>query len=149
MKRIAILATTIGVLATAAVSLAGPTAHGARATTIRLRATSLGRILANAGGRTIYVFTRDARNQDRCAAIKGCASVWPMVTSAGRPVAGSGMSRALLGTIRVHGATQVTYAGRPLYTYAGDTAPGETGYVGLSQFGGAWFAVSARARLIR
>jgi predicted lipoprotein with Yx(FWY)xxD motif len=146
MKRLAILATTVVALATAAVSLAGPIARGARATTIRLRATSLGTILANAGGRTVYAFARDARNQDRCAAIKGCTSVWPMVTSSGRPVAGPGVSRAFLGTIRVHGATQVTYAGRPLYTYAGDTGSGETGYVGISQFGGTWSAVTAHGR---
>ncbi|HWE08176.1 MAG TPA: hypothetical protein VG325_02405 [Solirubrobacteraceae bacterium] len=149
MKRYAVLATAVAVLATAAVSLAGPTGHGARTTTVRLRATSLGSILATAGGRTIYVFGRDGRNRDRCAAINGCLSVWPMVTSSGRPLAGPGASRALLGTIRVHGATQVTYAGRPLYTYAGDTAAGETGYVGISQFGGAWLAVTGHGRLVK
>jgi predicted lipoprotein with Yx(FWY)xxD motif len=149
MKRVALLATTIAVLATAAVSLAGPTAQSSRAAAVRLRATSLGAILTNAGGRTIYVFSRDARNQDRCVVIKGCTSVWPMVTSSGRPLAGPGVSRALLGTIRVHGATQVTYAGRPLYTYTGDTGPGETGYVGISQFGGTWSAITGHGRLVK
>jgi predicted lipoprotein with Yx(FWY)xxD motif len=149
MKRFAILATAVVALATAAVSLAAPTARSARTTTIHLTTTSLGSILTNAGGRTIYVFARDPRNQDRCAAIKGCTSVWPMVKSSGRPLAGSGVSRALLGTIRVHGATQVTYAGRPLYTYAGDSSPGETAYVGFSQFGGTWSAVTAHGRLVK
>ena len=43
----------------------------------------------------------------------------------GRPVAGPGIP-GTLGTItRPDGSAQATYDGHPLYTYLGDTAPGE------------------------
>jgi predicted lipoprotein with Yx(FWY)xxD motif len=149
MKRFAILATAVAALAFAAVSLASPKAHAARGTTIQLRKTNLGRILATAGGRTIYVFARDSRNHDRCVSISGCTSTWPLVKSSGRPIAAGGVSGRLLGTIRAGGASQVTYAGWPLYTYTGDSGPGQTGYVGVSQFGGAWYAINAQGKLVK
>lgn len=149
MKRIAILASVIVALAAAAVAAAAPTGHAARAGTVQLRRTSIGTILVNSRGMTIYAFGRDSRNRDRCASISGCTSVWPLVTSSGRPTAGSGVARGLLGSIRVAGHNQATYAGRPLYTYTGDGAPGDTSYVGASQFGGTWYAVTANGKLVR
>jgi predicted lipoprotein with Yx(FWY)xxD motif len=109
----------------------------------------VGAILTTGGGRTIYMFARDSRSRDRCAAISGCTAVWPLVATSGTPIAGRGVSRRLLGTLRVHGAAQVTYAGWPLYTYTGDSAPGQTSYVGVSQFGGRWYAINARGGLVR
>ena len=149
MKRVAILILTAGTLLVTAASTVARTAHPAQATTIQLRRTAVGAILATAGGRTIYTFGRDSRNRDRCAAISGCTSVWPLVATSGTPIAGRGVSRRLLGTIRVHGAKQVTYAGWPLYTYAGDSGPGQTSYVGVSQFGGPWYAINARGGRVK
>src|SRR5437588_6484087 len=59
----------------------------------------------------------------------------------GRPNAGPGVKRSMLGTIKVKGKSQVTYGGHPLYEYSGDTSPGSTSYVGVSQFGAKWRAV--------
>ena len=53
------------------------------------------------------------------------------------------MNAALLGnTTRSDGGTQLTYAGHPLYRYAGDQSPGDTNGQGLTQFGGGWDVVS-------
>ncbi|SRR6201986_743138 len=151
MRRIALLATAVGILTitAAAAAVAAPVGHTARTTTIQLRHTGAGTILTTGTGRTIYVFTRDRHNRDMCAAVSGCTSVWPLVTSSARPAAGRGVSTRLLGTIRVGGARQVTYGGRPLYTYRGDTGPGETSYIGISQFGGSWYGLTSQGKIVR
>jgi predicted lipoprotein with Yx(FWY)xxD motif len=141
------------VAATLAVSLALPVAladaSGGPAK-LKLRHTSVGTILVNSRGFTLYAFSRDAKNKNACQKIKQCLKVWPPVTTSGRAVAGSGVRRSLIGSIRLsNGARQVTYAGHPLYTYLGDTRPGQTSYVNLFQFGGFWPAVSASGHEVR
>jgi secreted repeat protein with Y-X4-D motif len=44
-------------------------------------------------------------------------------------------------TKRKDGSIQVTYAGHPLYTYSGDSSPGEANGNGLTFFGGKWSAM--------
>ena len=119
-----------------------PQAHpAAAAATISLRKTGRGMLLVNSRGFTVYAFSKDAKRQNRCAAISGCTTIWPMVKSGGRPQAGKGVKRSLLGTIKVGSATQVTYAGHPLYGFAGDKQPGEANGDGQSAFGGTWTAL--------
>jgi predicted lipoprotein with Yx(FWY)xxD motif len=114
---------------------------------IALRSTSMGKVLVNGRGFTLYAFTKDSKNKDRCAMTAGCKNVWPVVSTHGKPVAGPGVKRSLVGSIKLSGGVQqATYAGHPLYTYAGDSGPGETGYVGASQFGGRWLAVNASGK---
>ncbi|MFZ0042536.1 MAG: hypothetical protein WAK93_14585 [Solirubrobacteraceae bacterium] len=143
------LAGVLGVsLASGASSGAMPVglAHvaGAGPAKIGLRNTGLGKVLVNGRGFTLYAFTRDSKNKDRCIMTSGCTHIWPVVTTQGRPVAGSGVKRSLLGSINLgSGRRQVTYAGHPLYTYAFDGSPGETDYVGAVEFGGRWRAVRA------
>src|SRR5947209_13105229 len=91
------------------------------ATKVQLRHTSAGTILVNGRGFTLYMFTRDGRNRDRCVAISGCRSVWPLLAQSGSTVAGRGVRRSQLGSIKVGGRRQVTYAGHPLYSYIGDS----------------------------
>jgi predicted lipoprotein with Yx(FWY)xxD motif len=109
-----------------------------------------GKILANAKGFTIYVFTRDTKNKDRCVRISGCKRSWPPVTTKGRPVAGTGVKESLLGMIKVSGVgEQVTYNGHPLYTYAGDGGPHQTFYVNFSMFGGHWPAMNPKGQEVK
>jgi predicted lipoprotein with Yx(FWY)xxD motif len=139
VKRIPILLATTALVVFATSGVAG----AKHSTTVKLSKTSLGKILVSGSGRTLYMFTRDARNNDRCARISNCLSIWPALTVKGKPTAGPGIKASLLGTIRLaNGAKQVTYAGHPLYTYQGDTGPGETSYVGVNQFGGNWYALN-------
>jgi predicted lipoprotein with Yx(FWY)xxD motif len=154
MKRAHLL--LAGLLAAAASSAgagaqAAPgTAHAAKATKLQVRSTSLGKILVNSAGFTVYRFTKDARNKDTCVTTSGCSEVWPPLTTSGRPIAGAGVKASLLSTIKLTGGRkQVTYAGHPLYLYKPATERGETSYVGVSSFGGTWDAVNAAGGLVK
>jgi predicted lipoprotein with Yx(FWY)xxD motif len=144
MKRIIVLA---GVLALAAAGVASAASSAAK---IDLRKTNLGKLLVNAKGRTLYTFTEDKRNKDVCVKIKLCTSTWPPVTTKRKPVAGPGIQKSRLGTIKLpNGKQQVTYFGHPLYTYTGDFGPGQTDYVGISMFGGRWFGETAAGKAVK
>jgi predicted lipoprotein with Yx(FWY)xxD motif len=121
-------------------------ARSSRTATVQLRHTNLGSILVSSSGRTLYEFTRDHANKNSCAAISGCSSVWPSLKASGRPTAGSGVKASLLS---LTSGKQVTYAGHPLYTYSGDSGPGQTSYVGAKQFGGTWYAISSSGGAVK
>lgn len=147
MKRISLLAAVLAVAAVVPAGIAG--ASGGRAT-LKLRNTSLGKILVNGGGSTLYAFTRDGHNVDNCVMVNGCSSVWPALTTKGKPTAGPGIKSSLIGTITLKGGKkQVTYAGHPLYTYSNGGGPGDTSYVNFSEFGGNWPAVNAAGHEVK
>jgi predicted lipoprotein with Yx(FWY)xxD motif len=123
-----------------------PAARSSRVATVQLRHTSLGSILVSSSGRTLYEFTRDHANKNSCAAVSGCSEAWPSLKASGRPTAGPGVKSTLLSTTSGH---QVTYAGHPLYTYSGDSGPGETSYVGAKAFGGTWYAINASGGAVK
>ena len=109
---------------------------------VKLASTKLGRVLVDAKGRTLYLFEADKGPMSACAG--ACASVWPPLKTTGKPSAGAGVTASKLGTTkRSDGATEVTYNGHPLYTYAGDSAPGQTSGQGLDDYGAEWYALSA------
>ncbi len=96
-------------------------------------------VLTNARGLTLYWFAPDSPAASRCTG--SCAAYWPPV--AGTPKAGPGIT-GKLGTIRrPGGAAQATYDGHPLYTYAGDSAPGQARGDNLDLNGGFWYEVRA------
>ena len=116
---------------------------------IDARSTKLGKILVASHGDTLYAFSKDKKNMDVCAKISGCQAVWPIKAVSGELKAGSGVKQSLLGTTTVKGNKQATYAGHPLYGYVENGGPGDTDYVGISQFGGTWPAVSPSGKLIK
>jgi predicted lipoprotein with Yx(FWY)xxD motif len=116
-------------------------AAGAAGTVVSTGTTSLGRILVNSGGRTLYVFSRDKNDKSACAGM--CAKFWPPLIASGKPRASAGARATLLGTTkRADGRMQVTYSRHPLYTFVKDTRKGQTHGEGLTAFGGQWNAVS-------
>jgi predicted lipoprotein with Yx(FWY)xxD motif len=122
---------------------AGPaTSSGASmAAAVDLRGSSLGQILVDGQGRTLYLFEADTAGTSNCHG--ACTSAWPPYLSGGAPKAGAGVAAGLLGTIRGDdGGAQVTYHGHPLYYYAGDSEPGDTTGQGLNQFGARWYVVA-------
>ena len=142
-----ILLITCGLGGWAAVAPAGASSGPAK---LQLRRTSVGTILVNSRGRTVYAFTKDSPNRDNCQKNSACLRVWPALTTVGAPIAGPGVKRSLIGTIGIKGgARQLTYAGHPLYTYIADTQPGQTTYVDILQFGGRWPALSASGQEVR
>ncbi len=143
MKRMIVLAMVL------ALSAAGIATAASSGTKIKLRNTSVGKILTNNKGFTVYEFARDSKNKDKCVKIKFCTSTWPLVTTKGKPVAGPGVNKSLLGSIKVGKKRQVTYNGHPLYTYSGDFEAGQTDYVGVSMYGGKWDALNAKGKLVK
>jgi len=95
-------------------------------------------VLTNSAGFTLYWFVPDTSTTSRCTG--SCATYWPPVK--GPATAGSGVT-GMLGTItRPDGTTQATYDGHPLYTYAGDSGPGQNKGNGLNLSGGVWHEVT-------
>jgi predicted lipoprotein with Yx(FWY)xxD motif len=135
--------------ALAAAACGGPSystasAHGAQ---VGVRHTKLGDVLVDGRGRTLYEFEKDKGPMSTCYG--ACASVWPPLSAAGRPVAGHGVSAAQLRTGQRHdGRLGVTYAGHPLYLYAGDTQPGDLKGQGLDQFGAKWYVLAPSGRKV-
>jgi predicted lipoprotein with Yx(FWY)xxD motif len=125
-------------------------AHAARGATVQLRHTSLGTILVNGAGFTLYRFTLDSRNKDACVMVNECPRNWPALRTSGKPIAGRGVKASLLSSIPLPGGgRQVTYAGHPLYIYGAQSERAETSYVGAEQFGGIWDAVNASGALVK
>ncbi len=147
MKRITAITLALAAIAALPAALAGAHSSGAK---LFLRSTKLGKILVNNRGFTVYAFTADKTNKDKCVSIAPqCLTAWPPVTTTGKPVAGPGVKQSLLGTIKLGHKTQVTYAGHPLYTYVADTHPAQTSYVNILQFKGRWPALNAAGQEVK
>jgi predicted lipoprotein with Yx(FWY)xxD motif len=107
--------------------------------------TSLGLILVDDRGDTLYALTTDTPGVSTCEG--KCLANWPPLLTGGTPTAGAGVEAALLGTMtRSDGTTQVTYDGKPLYTFVGDNAAGDVNGQGRN---GVWFAVTAMGDYVR
>ena len=103
--------------------------------------STLGRILVDSRGRTLYLFARDKKGKSACSG--ACAAYWPPLIASGKPHALNGAKAPLLGTTRrADGRLQVTYRHHPLYRYAGDAGRGQTNGQGLDDFGGKWWVLS-------
>jgi predicted lipoprotein with Yx(FWY)xxD motif len=101
----------------------------------------LGTYLVGSDGRTLYLFEKDTGTASTCSG--ACADAWPPLTTSGTPTAGGAAKASLLGTTkRADGRMEVTYAGHPLYYFAGDMAPGDTNGEGVDHFGAEWYMVS-------
>jgi predicted lipoprotein with Yx(FWY)xxD motif len=104
--------------------------------------TSLGPVLVDSKGFTVYMLTADTNGHSTCSA--DCLEYWPVVPApAGSDMSPvQGVSAALATTMATSGALMLTAGGRPLYTYIGDVTPGQVTGEGLNTFGGTWYAVS-------
>jgi predicted lipoprotein with Yx(FWY)xxD motif len=124
-------------------SSASATASPAAATgsaVLKTEHTSLGTVLTNGQGMTVYWFAADHGTTSACSG--ACAAAWPPVI--GMPTAAAGVTlTGPLGTItRSDGAKQATYNGHPLYTFKADTAPGQVNGNAVSGFGAKWYAIT-------
>jgi predicted lipoprotein with Yx(FWY)xxD motif len=147
LLKIAVLSAGIAILAAFSLAVADggappPTAVSAvRDAHVKVRGSSLGRHLVDAGGRSLYLFEKDRGGRSSCYG--SCASLWPPLLTGPHVVRGAGVSRAKLGTVaRRGGGREVTYAGHPLYYYAGDSRPGQIRGEGRRDFGASWDIVS-------
>jgi predicted lipoprotein with Yx(FWY)xxD motif len=124
----------------AATAATPKTSSGASAT-VGVSKSSLGSILVNSNGHTLYLFKADVGARSACSG--ACAVAWPPLLATGKPTAGTGLTASKLGTItRSGGKQQVTYNGHPLYLFIKDKKPGQTTGQGVTAFGAAWFALT-------
>ena len=137
-------ATTAAALAVAALALLGVAVAGAgspapAATGTGLTSATIGgaTVLTNARGFTLYFFAPDTPATSRCYG--SCAVYWPPVT--GAAAAGPGLPGRVGAITRTGGSRQLTYNGHPLYTYIGDSAPGQARGNNLNLNGGLWHEV--------
>jgi len=122
-------------------------ASSASAITISAKSVpGVGTVLVNSQGQTLYMLTSEQGGKITCTDDIGCTKVWPDtelpkgVTTA---IAGSGVQASLLGTVKnADGDLYVTYHGWPLYTFGGDTVPGQANGEAVTGFGGAWYVLS-------
>lgn len=98
---------------------------------VAVRSTALGSLLVDARGHTLYVF-----DQGTCSG--ACAALWPPFLTSGAPVALKGVAKSLVGTKKLGGKLQVTFAHHPLYFFARDTKAGQVNGVSIPH----WSAVS-------
>lgn len=141
---VAAIAAVASAIALVAPASAAPSAHAARTQKLLLRHTSLGNVLVDSSGFTLYRFSKDTGKKNTCVGTSECSVTWPALTTSGQPTAGPGVKSSLISTITLKGgARQVTYAGHPLYRYAAASERAETSYAGVKQFGGTWYAVSS------
>jgi predicted lipoprotein with Yx(FWY)xxD motif len=136
--------------ALALVALAGAACGGASSTNptttttktssaalVAERTTSLGKVLVNSHGYTLYHLSTDGTDTSKCTG--ACTSIWPPLLATGTASFG-GMS-GFSTFDRGGGKMQVAYHGEPLYTFAGDTKPGDTKGEGVTDSWGHWTAV--------
>jgi predicted lipoprotein with Yx(FWY)xxD motif len=119
-------------------SSASPAAGGAAGAGLQTARIGGATVLTNASGRTLYWFAPDTAGRSACYG--SCAAYWPPVP--GHLTAGPGVTGKLGMITRTGGAAQETYDGRPLYTYIGDSGPGQAHGNNLNLNGGLWHEVT-------
>jgi predicted lipoprotein with Yx(FWY)xxD motif len=138
---------TNGSASTPAPATSPATAGGSSAATVDVHTSNGKSFLTDSAGRALYLWTPDTKTKSMCSG--ACASAWPPLTVKGAPTAGTGATANDLGTInRSDGTKQVTYAGHPLYYFAGDKAAGQTNGEGSNGFGAPWYLVAPAGQQI-
>jgi predicted lipoprotein with Yx(FWY)xxD motif len=151
MRRSLVILTALAVVAALGIgtaAVASNSAGSSASATVKTRSTSLGTILVDSKGRTLYLFEKDTKNKSNCSG--ACAANWPPTIVSGKPTAGGKAVASKLGTTkRSDGTTQVTYAGHPLYTFVLDkNKPGSTKGEGVDAFGAEWYVVGTNGKKI-
>jgi predicted lipoprotein with Yx(FWY)xxD motif len=113
--------------------------------TVNLGDTSLGSVLVDGDGKTLYIFTADSGGKSVCNG--DCVATWPPLAGDGAPTLGAGLEAEDFTTItRDDGSTQIAFYGMPLYSFAGDAAAGDIKGQGLID---KWYVVDAEGKLIK
>jgi predicted lipoprotein with Yx(FWY)xxD motif len=98
--------------------------------------TSLGKVLVNGKGMTLYMRSADRHDHSTCS--NQCLQFWPALSPGG-----SAKISAATGHTTTPGGTPIeTVAGHPVYTFSQDQKPGDVNGDGVNEFGGTWYAVS-------
>jgi predicted lipoprotein with Yx(FWY)xxD motif len=120
----------------------------APASIVGTKTSSLGTFLVDGDGRALYLWDADHGSTSTCTG--ACAQAWPPVTTTGTPKPSGAVKASLLGTTkRPDGSLEATYAGHPLYTFAGDARAGQTTGEGSNGFGAPWWVVTPAGKALQ
>jgi predicted lipoprotein with Yx(FWY)xxD motif len=123
-------------------SVAPPRTANGQSATVGVANESVGKILVDSQGRTLYLFERDSGTKSACTG--ACAVQWPPLRTTGTPTVGGGANASVVATsARSDGKPQVTYNGHPLYLFSADEKAGDTNGQGVNAFGGLWYVLSS------
>ena len=112
---------------------------------VKVGESSLGQILVDGAGRTLYAFTPDTAGESTC--YDGCAQAWPALLAEGEITVGAGLDAASFSTVaRTDSGMQVKVGQWPLYYFAQDAAPGDVKGQTLQD---KWYVVSPAGELIK
>ncbi len=111
---------------------------------ISLADSSLGKIIVDSKGDTLYAFLKDTSGTSVCS--DACAKAWPAAVATGTPTAGTGITATLTTVARADGSMQLKLGQWPLYTFAADGGPGQTKGQGVSSV---WYVVGADGNPIK
>lgn len=140
----------VSMLTTGGAMATGATVKPAASVVISTRTLpTLGTVLVNSKGHTLYMFVPDKQKKVTC--VGSCAAVWPPVKLlAGAKAAAEGHAKSsLLGSDPdPAGGRVVTYNKWPLYTWVGDAAPGKDTGQALNINGGLWYVLSPAGKVI-
>ena len=150
-RRGPLIAAAVGVAALAVVATATAAMHAgggkstARGAVLAIRKTTLGRVLVDARGRTLYAYGLDRKGKSVCYG--SCATAWPPMLVKAKPKAVTGLEAALIATTRRRdGRLQLVYARHPLYTFAFDKKAGAVGGEGYEK---QWYALSPAGKVVK
>ncbi len=114
-------------------------------TAVKSGDTPLGTVLVSPTGRTLYALTKDTNAKSSCEGL--CATVWPPLRVGKGWTVAPGIDRSLFTTTtRADGSHQLVAGQWPLYTFSGDSKPGDVNGQGS---GGTWFAVGTNGKLVK
>jgi predicted lipoprotein with Yx(FWY)xxD motif len=114
-----------------------PTTAAGGAAVVKVGETALGDAAVTADGMTLYLFENDTPTTSACG--EGCDTTWPPLTVTGAPKGATGITGAFGTITRDDGTKQVTIAGHPVYTYSGDSAPGDANG---QEIGDVWYVIA-------
>ena len=107
---------------------------------------SVGTVLVNGNGQTLYLLSSEQGGKLTCTDDNGCTKVWPdteLPSGKTAGIAGTGVQASLLATVKAaDGSLYLTYNTFPLYTFTGDTKTGTAAGQGITSFGGTWSAIT-------
>ncbi|WP_421733732.1 hypothetical protein [Cellulomonas sp.] len=114
-------------------------AADAGSTDLATAETSLGTVVVDGDGMTAYYFLKDVKDSGTSACAGDCATAWPAITTESDTPTVEGVTGEV-GTITgTDGAKQITIDGRPIYTFAQDTAPGDVLGQGVNDV---WYVIA-------
>jgi predicted lipoprotein with Yx(FWY)xxD motif len=121
--------------------------HSPGGATLHATHTSLGNVLVDSRGMTVYLLTSDKPNKSLCSST--CLSYWPPVAAPKSGAKLPGVTGKVGSAKATNGTSIATVGGWPLYTYVGDKTPGQVTGEGIATFGGTWWAVSPSGQPVK